>query len=127
MTESNPFLGYSRKYREIEVGGKKIRVKPKVRDAEIFIAMGSEKGITSEWAEKITSIMIDMIKRANPKPDNVSEEEYNEDIEAFVAEHYGELFVKLGVLYGFTTEEKIKEEMEKIKKKLVESRTKSKD
>ena len=116
--ESNPFLGYSRRYREIEVGGKKIKVKPKVRDAEIFM---TTREITPETAKRITEVMIEMIKRANPKPDNVDEKQYQEDIEDFVAEHYGELYFKLAVLYGFATEDELKRRVEELKKKAVAS------
>jgi len=99
----SPFAGLSKRHREITVDGDKIMVKPKVKDAEMFITM-KQGDLEQVDAEKITKIMVGMIKRAN-------KEEQQEDIEDYVAQHYGSLFQELSILFGFTT----REELEKLK------------
>jgi hypothetical protein len=114
MTEElDPFLGYSRKTKEIEINGVKYKVKPKIKDAEMFMLWGDAKKSDPGEISRMTDIMVTMIKRGNP----VSTDE---DIRDFVAENYGELFLKLGIVFGFTTEEKLKDDMDKAKKKAIE-------
>lgn len=91
---NNPFKNLKDKVREIEINGIKIKVKPKVKDAEALMTL--KKETTETDAKKLTSIMREMIKRANPEEDP-------EDIEAYVAEHYIDLLKEVMVLYGFTT------------------------
>ena len=108
---ASPFTGLSERTITLEMSnGDKIKVKPKVKDAQMFITL-KQGSMTEEDSQKITDIMVGMIQRANP-------EEKQEDIEAYVALHYGELMEKIAVVYGFVPEKKIQELKEKRLKKL---------
>ena len=89
---------------EIEIDGEKVKVKPKVEKAEIFLLM--KKNMTELEAKRMTNLIVETVKEANPEVDI-------EDIKADVATHYGEYLKKLSILYGFATEEdfnKLKDE-----------------
>ena len=112
----NPFEGLSKKTETIKVGDVEIKVKPTVKDLELFVTMKRDQ-ITEEDAEKITKIMKNMIRRAYPEKNANGEYEVkDEDIEAFIMKHYGELMLQMTVVFGFNTEadlKKIKEDLEK--------------
>lgn len=91
---TSPFKNLKDRVREIEVDGIKIKVKPKVKDAEALMTL--KKETTDTDAKKLTNVMKDVIQRANP-------EENLEDIEAFITEHYASLLREIMVLFGFTT------------------------
>jgi len=76
-----------------------------VKDAEIILTL--KKETTEADATKISQIMTNIIKRANP-------EENVEDIEAFVAEHYGNLLKEILIMYGFTTEKEYEAAIKKL-------------
>lgn len=88
------FANLTRTNREIDVDGIKIKVKAKVEDAELFLLM--KKEMDSQRAKDITSIIRRMIKRANP-------EAKDDDIEDFIAEHYGSLMKEITILMGFAS------------------------
>lgn len=97
----------ARQSSEITIKGEKVAVRPTPRDAELFLVVAS--GNFDEMkAVKVTQIMKSIIKRANP---DVSEE----DLDAFVAANYGEIFFELAVLFGFTTRDQI----DQFKKKAI--------
>jgi len=102
---ASPFKGLKEKCVELKIGGDVIKVKPTVADAELFMTMKREP--SEQDAKKITKILVDMIARANPEEDRG-------DIESYVAMNYGDLIMKVAVIYGFTTQEQVSE----IKKKL---------
>jgi len=102
---TSPFKGLKSRFVELKIGEDTIRARPLVEDAEAFLTM--KKEMTQEDAKIVSKIMVDMIVRANPDEDK-------EDIEQFVARHYGELLMKVAVIFGFTTEDKVLE----LKKKL---------
>jgi hypothetical protein len=112
--ETDPFIGYARKTKEIEIAGAKYKVKPKIKDAEMFMLWDSDKKSDPAEISRMTDIMYTMLKRGNPTS-------IDEDIRDFIAENYGELFLKLGVVFGFTTEAKLKDDLEKAKKKAIEA------
>jgi len=103
---NSPFKGLASRYTEIEVSGQKIKVKPKVKHAEAFMTL--KKEMTEQDVARVSEILVDMIHSANP-------DESKEDIEAFVAMHYGELMQQIAVLYGFAT----KKELEEMRKKAI--------
>ena len=109
---TTPFRGLSKRVQEIEIGKDKIKVKPKVKDAEMFITMKAGD-LETEDAEKITKIMVEMIRRANPDEEIV-------DIEDYVAMNYGSIFQELSILFGFTT----RAEMERMRKERIETQKK---
>jgi len=88
----SPFKGLKDKTTELEIGGQKIKVKPKVADAELFLTMKQE--MNEETAKIPSRVMTAMIKRANPEEDP-------EDIQDFIVAHYGELMMKIAPLFGF--------------------------
>jgi len=105
MTEENPFTDISKKIKTIQIEGKPLKVKPNTRDAEMFILM--KKDMNDKDAARITEIMENIIKRANP-------ELSQEDISSGIALHYGTILSELSILFGFTT----REDLDKSKKKL---------
>ena len=106
MVNVSPFKGLKDKVVELKVGEDVIKVRPIVADAEAFITM--KKEMTQDDAKVISKIIVDMIVRAN------SEEE-KEDVEAYVARHYGDLLMQVAVVFGFTSEK----QLEETKKKLI--------
>jgi len=104
----SPFKGLKDKIHEIKIGETLIKVKPSVADIELFITM--KKDMDAAEAKKITTILKNVIKKANPEEDV-------EDIEIFITENYGQLITELTILFGFTTREKIKKLEEDLKKK----------
>lgn len=104
----SPFKGLKDRFVELKVGKETIKARPIVADAEAFITM--KKEMTAEDAKTVSKIIVDMICRANPEEDR-------EDIEAFVAMHYGEILMQVAVVFGFATQKG----MEELKKKLVSS------
>ena len=107
MVNVSPFKGLKDKVVELKVGEDVIKVRPIVADAEAFITM--KKEMTQDDAKVISKIIVDMIVRAN------SEEE-KEDVEAYVARHYGDLLMQVAVVFGFTSEK----QLEETKKKLIQ-------
>jgi hypothetical protein len=101
----SPFRGLSKKIKVVTVAGQKIKVKPKVKHAEMFTTLKEQR--TSEDAKMVTQILFEIVKEANP-------DEEDEDIYAHIRDHYGEWMKTMAVLYGFATEE----EFEKMRKKL---------
>lgn len=105
--ENVKFGGLSKKIKEIEVDGEMLKIKPKRRHVEIFATLAGEQ-FTENDAKRITDLMIEMIKEANPESEI-------EDIEAYVVEHYGTLFLKLAPIFRFASEKELKEAIEKSK------------
>lgn len=105
---TSPFRDLSKKVKEIEVDGIKIKVKPKVEDAQVLFAMKRE--LTKEDTEEMGRIIKELIQRANP-------EENPKDIEAFAAEHFGSLVTEMLILYRLTTRTRLKKLMEETEKK----------
>ena len=105
--KKNPFLGLRNKTKTITVDGETIEVKPKVKDAEMFMLM--KKELTAEDAARVSEIMKNIITRANKDLDP-------EDIEAFIVDHYGSLMKQVAVLFGFATDA----DFDAVKKKLQE-------
>jgi aldehyde:ferredoxin oxidoreductase len=110
MVNENPFEGYSKRVKTIVIDGKEILIKPNVRDAEAYMLLS--KNMCEKDISKITMIFSNMVKRAYAE-NNV--EVKQEDIDAFLAEHYGAFFYESAVLFGFMS----KEEMELAKKKAI--------
>jgi hypothetical protein len=106
MEVKSAFRGLKNKTKEVTVGGETIKIKPKVKDAEIFISLSRET--TEQDAAKITQIIHGMIKRANPDEDD-------EDIVAHIAEYYGEWIKTIAEVYGFATAK----EFDEMRKKLI--------
>ncbi len=90
----DPFANLSKRVREVEVDGIKIKVKPKVEDAEMFVTMKKEMDMSK--AKEVTAILKKVIKRANP-------EAVDEDLEDFIEEHYGSLLKEITILMGFAS------------------------
>ncbi|RLJ03642.1 MAG: hypothetical protein DRP11_00155 [Candidatus Aenigmatarchaeota archaeon] len=103
--KKNPLIGLSKRERYLEINGQKIKIKPKVKDAEMFSLM--KRNMTEEDMQRLTTIMKNIIKRANPEvPD--------EDIEAFITENYGTLILELSIYFGYTS----RREVERLKKEM---------
>lgn len=96
-----------RKTSEIEIDGVKIAVKPTPRDAEMYLVAASNKQFDDKTVSRITEIMKNIVKRANP---DISDE----DLDALIAGHYGEFFTELSILFGFTTREQAEQMRKKI-------------
>jgi DNA polymerase III sliding clamp (beta) subunit (PCNA family) len=97
-TEMGRFANLKNKFVELEIGGEIISVKPLVSDAEMFLAL--KKDIGEKEIKLISTLLTDMIARANPTDDL-------EDVKSFVAMHYGELLLNLAKVYGFTVREEL--------------------
>jgi len=108
MKMTSPFKNLSKKVKEIIVDGDKIKVKPKVEDAQSLFAMKRE--LTKEDTKEMSRIMKEMIQRANP-------EEAPADIEAYVAEHFGSLVTEMLIMYRLTTRARLKKLIETEEKK----------
>ena len=106
MEVKSPFKGLKDKTRTVTIAGDKIKIKPLVKDAEIFISLSRET--TEQDAAKITEIIKGMIKRANPT-------EEDEDILAHIASYYGEWIKTIAEVYGFATAE----DFDKMRKKMI--------
>jgi len=102
------FAGLKDKAIELVIGGEKIKIMPKVKDAEMFILLKRE--MTAADAARITEIIVNAIQRANPEDDI-------EDIKAFVARNYGVLLKELSIAYGFATRKDF-EELKAMGKKI---------
>lgn len=102
------FEGAKNRVVEIEIDGDKINVKPKSKDAEMFLVMKETMG--DKDVERVTKIMNNIICRANPDDDP-------EDVADYVGLHYGSIFKRLSVLFGFATEKQLKEAMERATQK----------
>src|SRR4030042_1759509 len=111
MEEKNPFRDISKRIKTIEIGGKELKVKPKVKDAEAFILV--KKDMTEKDAERISQVMHNIIRRAYT-PEELSDE----DIETVVAENYGKLLGELSILFGFTTREELDKSKQDFTKNL---------
>ena len=109
-----PFEGYSKRIREIEVGGQVILVKPKVADSEAYMLISKE--MNEADVKRVTEIFVRMVKRAYDMQGIKYDEE---DIKDFIAENYGEFFYESAVLFGFMS----KDEVKALKKKTVEEKT----
>ena len=91
----SPFKGLKDKVVEIKIGEDIIKLKPRVVDAELFLTM---KETMDEKTVKIpTTVLLNMIKRANPEEDE-------EDIQTYIAMHFGDLMIKIAPLFGFKTD-----------------------
>lgn len=94
----NPFKGLKDAVQEIELeDGKRLKVKPKTKDAEMFILMKEE--MTPESAANITNVLKSVVKRANEELDD-------EDVDAVVTKYYGSLLFEMSILFGFQSREK---------------------
>ena len=102
---NSPFKGLKDKFIEIKIGEDIIKARPLVQDAEMFITM--KKEMNSEDAKAISKIIVNMITRANPEEDK-------EDIEAYVAMHYGDLLLKVAVVFGFSSEDDVDKAIKKL-------------
>jgi hypothetical protein len=105
MEKQNPFVGLKNKLKEVNIDGIIIWVKPSVKDAEMFMLM--KKEMNESEAEKVSQIMRNIILRANPEANP-------EDVDAFIAEHYGALIKAIAITFGFATDV----DFEAIKKKI---------
>ena len=101
------FEGLSKKIKEIEIDGEKLKIKPKRKDVEMFCTL-SRDSFSEQDAKKVFDILISMIQRANPGINA-------EDIEAYVTEHFGSLVAKIAPLFGFG--EINLDQLEQLKKK----------
>ena len=104
---TDQFKGLKDKINEITIRGEKIKIIPKVKDAEMFVCM--KKEMTDKDASKITQTMKEIIKRGNPESDE-------KDIEAFVTINYGELLKQLSIKFGFATEKDFTDMRERMLK-----------
>ena len=105
MEEKNPFRDISKRIKTISLDGQELKVKPKVKDAEIFMLL--KKDLTTEDADKITQVMYNIVRRAY-EPNELSDG----DIETIITLNYGKLIGEMTILFGFTT----REELEKSRK-----------
>lgn len=105
MNEESPFKDISKKIRTIDLEGKQLKVKPNVKDAELFITLRDEPN--EKDAENISGVIRGIIRRAYA-PEELSDN----DIESIMTLYYGKLLGELSILFGFTT----REEFEKAKK-----------
>jgi len=108
MQNVSPFKGLKDKVTELNIDGVKIRLQPKVEDAELFLTMKQGEALDEQTAGIPTKVLFRMIKRANKEDDD-------EDIKTFIALHYGSLMVQIAPLFGFKVDAKALEE--KVKKK----------
>lgn len=106
-TEEVKFEGLSKKIKTIEIEGKILKIRPKRKHAEIFATLTREK-FSEEDSAKITDLLIDMVKGANPT-------ENTEDIEAYVVDNYGALILELAPIFRFATRAETKEALDKRK------------
>lgn len=106
-----PFENLSKRVKEIDVDGQKLLIKPKIKDVEAFITMSDK--MTEQDAQKLSSCFVNMIERAYKKQEIKTE---REDIEDFVAEHYGTILYSVMEVFGFASKEKIEE----LKKKALD-------
>jgi len=99
-----PFENLSKRVKEINVDGDKVFIKPKTKDVEAFITMSDK--MNEQDAEKLTNCFVNMIERAYKiqKQDVV-----REDIEDYVAEHYGTIMYAVMEIFGFASKDKIDE------------------
>jgi len=107
VLKNNPFKGLKNKKVDLDLklGDETISIIPEVEDAELFMSV-SPTGDLNE-IKKVTSIMIGMIIRSYPGVDL-------EDVKAYVAMNYADLFQSIAVLYGFVTKEKVEANKKKM-------------
>ena len=105
----SPFKGLKDKIYEMKIGTDVIKAKPIVSDVEAFITM--KKEMTDEDAKKISNILVNIIARANP-------DEEREDIESYVATHYGDVMTQASIAFGFATPEQVTEAKKKLKEEI---------
>ncbi len=104
----SPFKGLKDKIVEIKIGEDIIKLKPRVADAELFLTM--KETMDKDSVKIPTTVLTNMIKRANPEEDD-------EDIQTYIAMHFGDLMMKIAPLFGFKTD--ITKNLEdKLKKKV---------
>jgi hypothetical protein len=108
--EESGLVRLVRRTSEINIGEEKIKVKPSPRDAEVVLAYTGAGASDEKIVNKMTTVMKDIIKRANPE---ITEE----DLDFLVATNYGTILAELLVLYGFVSRDK----MEAIRKKAEDS------
>jgi len=104
---TNPFTGLKNRVVELKIEDKKIKVIPKVKDAEMFITLKRE--LSEKDAEKVTGIITGMIQRAYPDADK-------DDLSAFVTKHYGSFMQELAILFGFATRKDFQDLMKRIER-----------
>jgi len=97
-----PFENLSKRVKEIDVDGQKVLIKPKIKDVEAFITISDK--MNEQDAQKLSTCFVNMIERAYKKNEVKTE---REDIEDFVAEHYGTIMYSVMELFGFASKEKI--------------------
>jgi uncharacterized protein YegJ (DUF2314 family) len=105
-----PFEGYSKRIKEVTIGGKTLFIKPKVSDSEAYMLLSKE--LTEKNVKQITNIFTNMVKRAYVEQGITVNDE---DLSDFIAENYGEFFTQSAVFFGFMS----KEEMDAAKKKVI--------
>ena len=103
MQNISPFKGLKDKVIELEVDGTKVKVQPKVEDAELFLTMKQGDTLDEKTASIPTQVLFRMLKRAN-KGDPEADDE---NIRTFIALHYGSLMVEIAPLFGFKVDSKV--------------------
>ena len=103
-----PFNNLSKRVKEIEVNGDKILIKPKAKDVATFLSMSDK--MTEEDGLKLAKVFESMISRAYTME---KVEFVQEDIEDYVAEHFGDIMFQVMEVFGFAK----KEDIEGLKKK----------
>jgi len=100
------FEGLSKKFRTIKIDGKDLKIQAKRKHAEMFSTLSRD--YSEKDAARITDMMIEMIKNANP-------EAAIEDIEAFTVENYGKILAELAPIFGFATREEVQRKLAELK------------
>lgn len=95
-----------RKVKIVKLGDLDVKIRPKVKDVELFLTMKRDR-MTEEDAAKISKVMINIVKRGNP---TWSED----DVEDVIVEHYGELLVELSIQFGFAKREDFEDQKKKL-------------
>lgn len=108
MQNLSPFKGLKDKVVELDIDGDKIKLQPKVEDAELFLTMKQGEALDEKTASIPTQVLFRMLKRAN-------KEEDDEDLRTYIGLHYGSLMVQIAPLFGFKVDAKALED--KVKKK----------
>jgi len=87
----SPFRRARDKILEIDVDGESVKVKPTVREMEMFVLM--KKDMTESDAKRISQVLVNIVKNANPEEDE-------KDIEAWVGWHYMSFINTLAPIFG---------------------------
>ena len=105
---NTPFENLSKKVKEIKIGEDTLLIKPKTKDVASFLSMS--ENMTEEDGLKLAGVFERMISRAYvmEKIDFIQE-----DIEDYVAEHFGDILFQVMEVFGFAK----KDDIEDLKKK----------